>query len=76
MPRGVPMSWMESLYEYPPVFAATGSGSRFRDVDGQYVDMYLGDLSAFCGHAPRQWWRRSVVAWPPATTSCFPGRTR
>ena len=53
MPRGVPMSWMESLYEYPPVFAATGSGSRFRDVDGhEYVDMYLGDMSGFCGHAP------------------------
>jgi glutamate-1-semialdehyde 2,1-aminomutase len=53
MPRGVPMSWMESLYEYPPVFAETGSGSRFRDVDGhEYVDMYLGDLSGFCGHAP------------------------
>lgn len=53
MPRGVPMSWMESLYEYPPVFAGTGSGSRFRDVDGhEYVDMYLGDLSGFCGHAP------------------------
>ena len=53
MPRGVPMSWMESLYEYPPVFAATGSGSRFRDVDGhEYLDMYLGDMSLFCGHAP------------------------
>ncbi len=52
-PRGVPMSWMESLYEYPPVFAATGSGSRFRDADGlEYLDMYLGDLSGFCGHAP------------------------
>jgi glutamate-1-semialdehyde 2,1-aminomutase len=53
MPRGVPMSWMESLYEYPPVFAGTGSGSRFHDVDGhEYVDMYLGDMSGFCGHAP------------------------
>lgn len=53
MPRGVPMSWMENLYEHPPVFAATGSGSRFRDVDGHdYLDMYLGDLSGFCGHAP------------------------
>ena len=30
-----------------------GSGSRFRDVDGhEYVDMYLGDMSVFCGHAP------------------------
>ena len=53
MPRGVPMSWMESLYEYPPVFVGTGSGSRFRDVDGhEYLDMYLGDMSLFCGHAP------------------------
>ena len=53
MPRGVPMSWMESLYEYPPVFADTGSGSRFRDVDGhEYLDMYIGDMSGFCGHAP------------------------
>jgi glutamate-1-semialdehyde 2,1-aminomutase len=47
------MSWMESLYEYPPVFAEKGSGSRFRDVDGhEYLDMYLGDMSGFCGHAP------------------------
>jgi glutamate-1-semialdehyde 2,1-aminomutase len=53
MPRGVPMSWMESLYEYPPVFAEAGAGSRFRDVDGhEYLDMYLGDMSGFCGHAP------------------------
>jgi len=47
------MSWMESLYEYPPVFAESGSGSRFRDVDGhEYLDMYVGDMSGFCGHAP------------------------
>jgi glutamate-1-semialdehyde 2,1-aminomutase len=53
MPRGVPMSWMESLYEHPPVFAESGSGSRFRDVDGRdYLDMYIGDMSGFCGHAP------------------------
>ncbi len=53
MPRGVPMSWMESLYEYPPVFVEGGSGARFRDVDGHdYLDMYVGDMSGFCGHAP------------------------
>ena len=54
MPRGVPMSWMETLYEHPPVFAQSGVGSRFRDVDGrEYLDMYIGDMSGFCGHAPQ-----------------------
>ncbi len=53
MPHGVPMSWMESLYEHMPTFVADGAGSRFRDVDGHsYLDMYLGDMSVFCGHAP------------------------
>jgi glutamate-1-semialdehyde 2,1-aminomutase len=53
MPRGVPMSWMESLYEHSPVFVDSGAGSRFRDVDGRsYLDMYIGDMSGFCGHAP------------------------
>ena len=54
MPRGVPMSWMDDLYEHPPVFAAHGKGSRFTDLDGHtYLDMYIGDMSGFCGHAPR-----------------------
>jgi glutamate-1-semialdehyde aminotransferase len=53
MPRGVPMSWMESLYEHPPVFVDAGRGARFTDVDGnEYLDMYIGDMSGFCGHAP------------------------
>ncbi len=53
MPRGVPMSWMESLYEHPPVVVHEGAGARFSDVDGRaYLDMYLGDMSVFCGHAP------------------------
>jgi glutamate-1-semialdehyde 2,1-aminomutase len=51
MPRGVPMSWMESLYEHPPVFVESGQGSHFTDVDGHtYLDMYIGDMSGFCGH--------------------------
>ena len=33
MPRGVPMSWMESLYEHAPTFVDRGSGSRFTDVE-------------------------------------------
>ena len=53
MPRGVPMSWMDDLYEHPPVFVTDGKGAYLTDVDGHtYLDMYLADMSAFCGHAP------------------------
>lgn len=53
MPRGVPMSWMDDLYEHPPIFVAGGRGSTITDVDGhEYLDMYIADMSAFCGHAP------------------------
>jgi glutamate-1-semialdehyde 2,1-aminomutase len=53
MPRGVPMSWMDDLYEHPPVWVAEGEGSHFTDVDGHtYLDMYVADMSAFCGHGP------------------------
>jgi glutamate-1-semialdehyde 2,1-aminomutase len=54
MPRGVPMSWMDDLYDHPPVWVSHGEGSCFTDVDGHtYLDMYVADMSAFCGHAPR-----------------------
>jgi glutamate-1-semialdehyde 2,1-aminomutase len=47
------MSWMDDLYEHPPVWVSRGEGSSFTDVDGNtYVDMYIADMSAFCGHAP------------------------
>ena len=53
MPRGVPMAWMDDLYEHPPVFADRGQGAHFTDVDGHtYLDMYIADMSGFCGHAP------------------------
>lgn len=53
MPRGVPMSWMDDLYEHPPIVVSEGSGARFRDVDGhEYLDLYIGDMATFCGHAP------------------------
>lgn len=53
MPRGVPMSWMDDLYEHPPVFVEGGKGAYFTDIDGHtYLDMYVADMSAFCGHAP------------------------
>jgi glutamate-1-semialdehyde 2,1-aminomutase len=53
MPRGVPMAWMDDLYEHPPVWVSRGKGANFTDVDQHtYLDMYLADMSAFCGHAP------------------------
>ena len=52
MPRGVPMTWMDELYDHPPIWVSHGSGPHFWDVDGhEYVDMYVADMSAFCGHA-------------------------
>jgi len=54
MPRGVPMAWMDDLYDHPPAWVAGGEGATFTDVDGHtYLDMYVADMSAFCGHAPR-----------------------
>ena len=53
MPRGVPMAWMDDLYDHPPVWVAHGEGAHFTDVDGHtYLDLYVADMSAFCGHAP------------------------
>lgn len=53
MPRGVPMAWMDDLYDHPPVWVDGGDGAYFTDVDGhRYLDMYVADMSAFCGHAP------------------------
>ena len=53
MPRGVPMSWMDDLYEHAPVWVTEGQGAYFTDVDGhRYLDMYIADASGFCGHAP------------------------
>jgi glutamate-1-semialdehyde aminotransferase len=53
MPRGVPMAWMDDLYEHPPPWVSHGRGAYFTDVDGHdYLDMYIADMSGFCGHAP------------------------
>jgi glutamate-1-semialdehyde 2,1-aminomutase len=53
MPRGVPSSWMDDLYEHPPVWVTHGEGAYFHDVDGhRYLDLYIADMSAFCGHGP------------------------
>ena len=47
------MAWMDDLYEHPPAWVSAGRGAYFTDVDGHtYLDMYVADMSAFCGHAP------------------------
>jgi glutamate-1-semialdehyde 2,1-aminomutase len=44
---------MQDLYDHPPVWIDRGSGAHFWDVDGhRYLDFYIADMSAFCGHAP------------------------
>ena len=53
LPGGVPMSWMNMLYEHPPIFIERGEGAYFTDVDGhRYLDMNQVDLSMNCGYAP------------------------
>ena len=51
MPLGVPMSWMDWLYDHPPLFADSADGAYFEDVDGhRYLDMYANITAAAAGH--------------------------
>ena len=34
MPNGVPMSWLRTSYDHPPLWVDDAKGARFRDVDG------------------------------------------
>ena len=34
MPRGVPMAWMDDLYEHAPIWVIEGKRAYFTDVDG------------------------------------------
>ena len=53
MPNGVPMSWLRTSYDHPPLFVASGTGARFLDVDGNgYSDFNIADMSMFGGYAP------------------------
>jgi glutamate-1-semialdehyde 2,1-aminomutase len=53
MPNGVPMSWLRTSYDHPPLFVDEGRGSRFRDVDGhEYADFNIADMSNFAAYAP------------------------
>jgi glutamate-1-semialdehyde 2,1-aminomutase len=53
MPNGVPMSWMRTSYDHPPLFVESASGSRLRDVDGhEYADFNIADMSMFTGYGP------------------------
>jgi glutamate-1-semialdehyde 2,1-aminomutase len=51
MPNGVPMSWLRTSYDHPPLFVESASGSRIRDVDGhEYADFNIADMSMFTGY--------------------------
>ena len=53
MPNGVPMSWLRTSYDHPPLFVAEGKGGHFRDVDGNdYADFNIADMSMFGGYGP------------------------
>jgi glutamate-1-semialdehyde aminotransferase len=53
MPNGVPMSWLRTSYDHPPLFIESASGSRLRDVDGhEYADFNIADMSMFTGYGP------------------------
>ena len=53
LPSAVPMPWMAGLYPTPPIYAASGAGARFRDVDGnEYLDFNVCDLSMCAGFGP------------------------
>jgi glutamate-1-semialdehyde 2,1-aminomutase len=53
MPNGVPMSWMRTSYDHPPLFVESATGSRLRDVDGhEYADFNIADMSMFTGYGP------------------------
>ena len=54
MPRGVPDGLDGRPLRAPAGRSSrTGKGATFTDVDGHaYLDMYVADMSAFCGHAP------------------------
>ena len=53
MPNGVPMSWLRTSYDHPPLWVDDAKGGRFRDVDGnEYADFNIADMSMFTGYGP------------------------
>lgn len=51
MPNGVPMTWMATLCDHPPIVVKEGAGAAFTDIDGNaYLDFNLADTSMFTGH--------------------------
>ncbi len=53
MPNGVPMSWLRTSYDHPPLWVDEAKGARFRDVDGhEYADFNIADMSMFAGYGP------------------------
>ena len=50
LPDSVPMSWHSNLYPTPPIYAESGRGAHFCDVDhNDYLDFNVCDLSMTVG---------------------------
>jgi glutamate-1-semialdehyde 2,1-aminomutase len=43
MPNGVPMTWMTTIYDHPPIVVSRGNGATFTDVDGGEPGRLGGD---------------------------------
>lgn len=51
MPFGVPVVWMDSNWDHPPLFVESADGAHFTDVDGiRYLDLSLGITASSLGH--------------------------
>jgi glutamate-1-semialdehyde aminotransferase len=51
MPLGVPMSWMDFLFDHAPFFIDSADGAYLTDVDGnRYLDLYANITVASAGH--------------------------
>lgn len=74
MPDGVPMAWMAGLYRHRPIFVQEGSGSSFRDIDGNdYLDFNHADLSNTIGHGENAVARRIAAQAARGMQFLLPG---
>jgi hypothetical protein len=66
MSRGVPMAWMDELYDHPPLWVSHGAGSRFWDIDGhEYVShIHLRTSTRTCARLASSStpWREDIQA--------------
>ena len=50
MPNGVPMAWMATMYDHPPIVVKSGSGAAFIDIDGTAISIAVRLSRGFDNH--------------------------